>query len=146
MGPFTPGQNVILVEFPAISTRRDGRVVDGGGLENHCTGNRTGGSNPSPSASIPASLSPPLKWAGGKRWQISYLEPLWRPHAHRRLVEPFCGGLAVTLGLGPDRALLNDINPHLINFYRWLKQGLQIDIHAENDAAVFYRHRRRFNA
>src|SRR5262249_33494928 len=28
---------------------RDGRVVDGGGLENHCTGNRTGGSNPSPS-------------------------------------------------------------------------------------------------
>jgi hypothetical protein len=25
-------------------------VVDGGGLENHCTGNRAGGSNPSPSA------------------------------------------------------------------------------------------------
>ena len=25
-------------------------MVDGGGLENHCTGNRTGGSNPSPSA------------------------------------------------------------------------------------------------
>jgi hypothetical protein len=25
-------------------------VVDGGGLENHCTGNGTGGSNPSPSA------------------------------------------------------------------------------------------------
>jgi hypothetical protein len=33
-----------------ISTRRDGRVVDGGGLENHCTGNGAGGSNPSPSA------------------------------------------------------------------------------------------------
>jgi hypothetical protein len=30
--------------------RRDGRVVDGGGLENHCTGNGTGGSNPSLSA------------------------------------------------------------------------------------------------
>jgi hypothetical protein len=25
-------------------------VVETGGLENHCTGNRTGGSNPSPSA------------------------------------------------------------------------------------------------
>ena len=25
-------------------------MVDGGGLENHCTGNRAGGSNPSPSA------------------------------------------------------------------------------------------------
>src|SRR5207302_8152513 len=30
--------------------RRDGRAVDGGGLENHCGGNSTGGSNPSPSA------------------------------------------------------------------------------------------------
>src|SRR2546428_5157797 len=30
--------------------RRDGRVVDGGGLENHCTRKGTGGSNPSPSA------------------------------------------------------------------------------------------------
>ena len=28
-------------------------MVDGGGLENHCTGNRTGGSNPSPSATTP---------------------------------------------------------------------------------------------
>ena len=36
--------------------RRDGRAVDGGGLENHCTGNRTGGSNPSPSATISLSL------------------------------------------------------------------------------------------
>jgi hypothetical protein len=27
-------------------------VVDGGGLENHCTGNGAGGSNPSPSAKL----------------------------------------------------------------------------------------------
>src|SRR5262249_60219844 len=33
------------------SARRDGRVVDGGGLENHCTRKGTGGSNPSASAS-----------------------------------------------------------------------------------------------
>ena len=33
-------------------TRRDGRVVDGGGLENHCTRKGTGGSNPSPSARL----------------------------------------------------------------------------------------------
>lgn len=30
--------------------RMDGRVVEGGSLENCCTGDRTGGSNPSPSA------------------------------------------------------------------------------------------------
>ena len=35
--------------------RRDGRVVDGGGLENRCTGNRIGGSNPSPSAILAGS-------------------------------------------------------------------------------------------
>jgi DNA adenine methylase len=86
-----------------------------------------------------------LKWAGGKRWQLPVLRPIWHMHAHRRLVEPFCGGLAVTLGLMPRTALLNDINPHLINFYRWLKRGLRIGIRLENDSTVFYMHRTRFN-
>jgi len=89
---------------------------------------------------------PPLKWAGGKRWQLPVLEPLWSSHRRRRLVEPFCGGLAVALGLRPARALLNDANPHLINFYRWLKRGLVIELPMENDRAVYYRHRQRFNA
>ena len=88
---------------------------------------------------------PPLKWAGGKRWQLPHLGPLWEPHRKRRLVEPFCGGLAVALGLRPDRALLNDTNPHLISFYRWLQRGLQIDIELKNDEALYYAHRRRFN-
>ncbi len=90
-------------------------------------------------------LEPPLKWAGGKRWLIPILKRLWLPHRHRRLVEPFCGGLAVTLGLMPQRALLNDINPHLINFFSWLKRGLQITIPMENDSGLYYRHRSRFN-
>lgn len=90
-------------------------------------------------------LAPPLKWAGGKRWQIPHLKSLWKPHAMRRLVEPFCGGLAVALGLSPDRAILNDVNPHLISFYTWLRKGLKISIPLENDEAVFYAHRKRFN-
>lgn len=90
-------------------------------------------------------LTPPLKWAGGKRWQVPHLEPLWRPHAHRRLVEPFAGGLAVALGLSPARAILNDINPHLVSFYGWLRRGLKITIPLENDETVFYAHRKRFN-
>lgn len=88
---------------------------------------------------------PPLKWAGGKRWQVPHLRPLWEPHRDRRLVEPFCGGLAVTLGLAPSRALLNDINTHLMNFYRWLKRGLRVQVDLENDEVVFYRQRDRFN-
>jgi DNA adenine methylase len=90
-------------------------------------------------------LRPPLKWAGGKRWQVPYLQPLWTPHVRRRLVEPFCGGLAVTLGLKPARALLNDANPHLINFYRCLQEGFRVDLAMENDERLFYRHRARFN-
>jgi DNA adenine methylase len=97
-------------------------------------------------AGRPVPAPPPLKWAGGKRWQLPVLEPLWAKHADRRLVEPFCGGLAVALGLRPDRAVLNDANPHLINFYRWLKRGLVIELPMENDRATFYRHRQRFNA
>ncbi len=91
-------------------------------------------------------LKPPLKWAGGKRWQVPHLRPAWEPHSHRRLVEPFCGGLAVSLGLEPATALLNDANPHLINFYHWLQKGLRIDWVMENDEEAFYRHRDRFNA
>jgi DNA adenine methylase len=90
-------------------------------------------------------LRPPLKWAGGKRWQLPHLRPLWELHAQRRLVEPFCGGLAVTLGLLPRRALLNDINPHVINFYRWLKRGLSTALPMENDERVYYTHRERCN-
>jgi DNA adenine methylase len=87
-----------------------------------------------------------LKWAGGKRWQIPHLRPLWERHSRARLVEPFCGGLAVALGLLPERALLNDVNPHLINFYRWLKRGLATSLPMRNDEALYYAHRERFNA
>jgi len=90
-------------------------------------------------------LPPPLKWAGGKRWQLPHLRKFWENESHRRLVEPFCGGLAVTLGLLSERALLNDINPHLINFYRWLKRGLNVSIEMSNNQTCFYKYRKRFN-
>ena len=88
---------------------------------------------------------PPLKWAGGKRWQLPHLQPLWTAGDATRLVEPFCGGLAVALGLRPAKALLHDVNPHLVNFYAWVKRGLVIDLPMENDSAVYYRHRTAFN-
>ena len=90
-------------------------------------------------------LRPPLKWAGGKRWIVPHLQPLWDAYRRYRLVEPLCGGLAVTLGLMPERALLNDLNPHNINFFRWLGRGLIIEMEMANDADVYYRHRARFN-
>lgn len=90
-------------------------------------------------------LKPPLKWAGGKRWLVPHLKPIWDRFSDRRYVEPFCGGLAVALGLQPARALLNDINPHLVNFYRHVQKGMQPQLAMSNNERLFYKHRTRFN-
>jgi DNA adenine methylase len=101
-----------------------------------------------PAAAPPASspLRPPLKWAGGKRWLVPHVRRLWDGHERRRFVEPFCGGLAVVLGLQPKRALLNDVNPHLVEFYRHLGRGFTISLPMENAAETYYTYRKRFNA
>ena len=90
-------------------------------------------------------LKPPLKWAGGKRWLVPELQKLWKPFRDRRYVEPFCGGLAAALGLAPEHALLNDVNPHLINFYHQLKTGLKLQLPLRYDEELFYQYRERFN-
>jgi DNA adenine methylase len=99
------------------------------------------------SIALPAGngIRPPLKWAGGKRWLVPHLRPLWNKHQHRRLVEPFCGGLAVALGLLPEEALLNDINDHAVNFYRQLKKGLRVTLVMQNEEAFYYEYRDKFN-
>jgi DNA adenine methylase len=47
-----------------------------------------------------------LDWSGGGRW-----------------IEPFLGSGVVLFNIKPDRALVNDINPHIINFYNAIKDG-----------------------
>jgi DNA adenine methylase len=76
---------------------------------------------------------------------IPQLRSIWEPHSNRRLVEPLCGGLAITFGLQPRKALLNDINPHLMNFYQQVKHGLEVTINMENSKKLYYQHRDRFN-
>jgi DNA adenine methylase len=90
-------------------------------------------------------LRPPLKWAGGKRWLAPALKAIYRPHRRKRLVEPFCGGLAVALALDPEEALLNDVNPHPVNFYQHLQRGLSTRISMRNDRELYYAHREDFN-
>ena len=46
----------------------------------------------------------------------------------------------------PKHALLNDVNPHVVNFYRWLKAGLKTRIEMLNDSETYYANRERFNA
>ena len=61
------------------------------------------------------------------------------------MIEPFAGGLAVSLGLNPQQAALNDANVHLINFYRQVSKGLQINIELKNNADFYYAVRAEFN-
>ncbi len=102
-------------------------------------------------ANIPSSvaklerLTPPLKWAGGKRWLVPHLQNTWQKYRNYRLVEPFCGGLAIALGLQPKHALLNDINPHVVNFYKCLQKGLKLDIEVQNEREFYYVQRVEFN-
>lgn len=51
----------------------------------------------------------------------------------------------MSLALAPRRARLNDVNPHLISFYRWIQRGLTVDLPMENDESLYYRHRDHFN-
>ncbi len=97
-------------------------------------------------------VSPVLKWAGGKRWLVDQIADLYAPHRERgsRLVDPFVGGASIPFGLRPKNCLISDVNPHLMNFYRWLQHGLVWDadtgIAFENDRSVYYENRNKFNA
>lgn len=52
----------------------------------------------------------------------------------------------MALGLQPKHALLNDTNPHLINFYQQIKRhGLPITEEFKNDEALYYLVRDQFN-
>ena len=69
---------------------------------------------------------PFLKWAGGKSWLIEHIEPLLPPHLLSdsfTYVEPFVGSGAMLfwfLDRFPkmEKAIINDLNPDLINVYK----------------------------
>lgn len=79
-----------------------------------------------PATALPSLARQPfLKWPGGKRWMISYFQPLVEAAnaQGRRFVELFAGSAAVTLGTVPDRALLIDKNRSLMALYGWIQRG-----------------------
>lgn len=97
-------------------------------------------------------LKPFLKYAGGKRWLVPSLERIWTLQLSStpdlRLVEPFVGGMSVSLGLGPKKAILSDINPHLINLYKSVAKGafsLPLEEY-QHDRDWYFALRERFNS
>lgn len=90
-------------------------------------------------------LEPFLKYAGGKRKLVSAIAHYWQPYCDRRFVELFVGSAAVALGLRPQEALLNDLNPHLINLHLWVQRGLEITLPMKNDKEYYLAQRTNFN-
>ena len=96
--------------------------------------------------------SPIVKWAGGKGRLLGQLLPMLPPGVElRRHVEPFFGGGAMFFARAPERALLSDVNPALVNVYEQVRDDVDGVIRAlrrlasAHDDRAYYRVRERYN-
>ena len=90
-------------------------------------------------------VAPFVKWAGGKRQLLGRISERM-PQDFNNYYEPFIGGGAVLFGLQPDNAVINDINPSLINAYRiianypeeFIKNVQKLDSKIGDDGKEYY--------
>lgn len=84
---------------------------------------------------------PILKWAGGKTQLLSELLPKV-PKSFNRYIEPFFGGGALFFAIQPEKAIISDSNPELINMYRQVADDADGVVSClkiyENTAEMFY--------
>ena len=90
-------------------------------------------------------LSPIIKWSGGKSDEIKHFEKYFPPLQEiNTYLEPFVGGGSVYFYLKPNKSVISDIHPELINFYKVLSvEGNSQKIHEfmennENDEKTYY--------
>ena len=72
-------------------------------------------------------MKPIVKWVGGKAQLTDKIRELLPP-AYNKYYEPFLGGGAVLLDLCPKEAVVNDINPELINMYLQVRDNVEVVI------------------
>ncbi len=70
-------------------------------------------------------MNPVLKYRGGKSREISHFIQ-YIPNDFDRYIEPFFGGGAVYFFLEPERAIINDLNARLMQFYTQLRDSYPI--------------------
>jgi DNA adenine methylase len=75
--------------------------------------------------SINQPITPFLKWAGGKRWLLEWVQAEL-PEKYGIYFEPFLGGGAIFFGVRPQQAVLADLNAELVETYICLKQNWQL--------------------
>lgn len=90
-------------------------------------------------------LRPCIRYAGGKTWLADTMIAFSKENPTNRFVEPFAGGMAISLAVRHPVTIINDINPHVINLYRQIKNGLDLKIRMENSASCYKQNRERFN-
>ena len=105
-------------------------------------------------------MKPIIKWVGGKGSNLRYIKerlPVnFNKYDHQKYYEPFLGGGAVLLDLNPNNAIVNDINPELINMYRQIRDNvdsvlLELTVRdrtheaAEDPKAYYYSVRETYN-
>jgi len=94
--------------------------------------------------------NPILKWAGGKRQLIPDIIGMF-PQNYRKLTyhEPFVGSGAVFFKIAPKHGSINDINHHLINFFKIVRDKpeelIEKALEYEYDKELYYKLRTRFN-
>ena len=91
---------------------------------------------------INARVKPILKWAGGKSQLLKHVLPLI-PENYGSYIEPFVGGGALFFALKPEKAVIADSNPELINCYLQVAQNVE-DVIArlanyDNTEDMFYK-------
>ena len=105
-------------------------------------------------------IVPPIKSQGIKTKLVPWIKEL-TPKVSGKWIEPFLGTGVVAFNAGFEKAILNDTNPHIINFYkgiqekkitpslmkRYLEQEGELLSKANNDGYEHYlKVRSRFNS
>lgn len=70
-------------------------------------------------------MKPLIKYRGGKSKEIPHIIP-HIPKYSGRYIEPFFGGGALFFHLEPKKAIINDINSKLIDFYKGVKTDFDL--------------------
>lgn len=91
------------------------------------------------------SLKSLVKWAGGKAWFSDVIVSLFESNKKTRFIEPFAGGMSSAIAIKSEETLINDINPHLINFYKQVQNGLTVTLTMEYCKTRYYKYREMFN-
>ncbi len=89
-------------------------------------------------------MKPIIKYRGGKSNELQYIIK-HIPAFNGRYIEPFFGGGALYFYLEPKKAIINDINSKLINFYIGVKSNfIKLSIELAEIKTLYEHNRRMF--